>query len=365
MEGYDRLRRLEAALAERGSDVALHLVYERASRVVERPALARTFFAERCTTDEALNQMLVAFRAIGAYAELYDGEKPFLRALVGDGLDRLERSLHVIYNGLGWGVTPGGFKPGRKAMLPAIADAYGLLCANSDAYTCALALHKFHSFLVLRALGVRTPATWHFRAERGWMGPAPSPGTKVIVKSTYEAWSVGVTENSVFRVGHDCEERVRRVAESIGQAVTLQEFVAGREMCVPVLSSPQKVVGPPVEQLLAKSLGDPEAVFTIDDNLNHEAVSYVPFEGPSTLVAEMQETALRTFDILQMQAFGRMDFRVDSDGRPWLTDVAISPSWEPYSSAYTSFAGLGLDNDEFLRLIVAASLGEAGVLAAD
>ena len=127
-----------------------------------------------------------------------------------------------------WGVELG--KTQAKALLPVITGD-GSPDQQSDSSTDAL---------------VR-----HYRVERGWLGGRPPAGTKVIVKSTYEAWSVGVTDQSVFVVDEDCDYRVAAVAEAIGQAVTVQQFVSGPEVCIPVLACPEQIVGEPVEQVLA------------------------------------------------------------------------------------------------------------------
>lgn len=357
-----RLRELEAALRRAGDDLALFMVYERPSQVADRPALARTYFAQRCVSDTQLNLMIDAFRSIGAYVELFDGELPFLRALADGNLDRIDRRLRVVYNGIGFGVTDGGFLPGRMALIPSVADSYGLICANSDAYTCAFALHRFHSFVVLRALGVAAPPVWHFRPKAGWMGEPPPRGTKVIAKSTYEAWSVGVTEDSVFVVDGACDRRVAAIAEEIGQAVTVQEFVSGREVCVPIIAFPEPIITPPVEQILTKAPRDADAVMTIDDNLNQSAVTYELFDGAEATLDSMRRTCLEVFDILQVKALGRMDFRVAADGQPWLTDAAITPGLSEASSAFASLSQLGFDHPSFLRLVVAATLGARGLL---
>lgn len=358
-----RLAALERALAGRGRDLALFLVFDRPARVNERPDLARVFFAERCVSDQQLTEIIEAFREIGSYVELFDGERPFIRALSDGRLHRLERSLKVAYNGMGWGITRGGFKPGRKALVPAVADAFGVFCANSDAYTCAFALHKFHSFVVLGALGVRVPRAWCFAPPAGWTGPPPEHGVKVIAKSTYEAWSVGVTDESVFVTGEATDARVAQIADDIGQPVTVQEFVAGREVCVTVLSCPERIVAPPVEQILDKAPGDPEAVMTIDDNLREGAVRYVRFDALSPLLDDLRDTATKVFDLLQMEGMGRIDFRIDSAGRAWVTDAAVSPGLSRASSAFAASRELGFDHPGFLRLVIAANLSGARLLA--
>jgi len=361
-DNAEALHRLETALGEVGEDLAVFLVFERPSQVEARPALAKTFFAERCSTDEHLAELVSAFREVGAYVEVFEGEKPFLRALTTGRLSAIGRSHNVVYSGIGFGITTGGYEPGRMAMLPAVADSYGILCANSGAYTCALAKHSFHSFVLLKALGVQVAPTWHYSAVNGWMGEAPPLGTKVIAKSTYEAWSVGVTDDSVFHVDNRTEQRLTRIAESIGQAVTMQKFIAGREVCVPLVEVPDLRALAPIEQVLTKAPGDPNSILTIHDNLAANGFDYIPFDGPAEVAEQMQATAKSVFRIFQQRSIGRMDFRIDQLGRPFLTDAAIMPALDKESSMYEACRGLGLTHSQFLRAVLATSLLSRGLI---
>jgi D-alanine-D-alanine ligase len=352
---------LEENLRARGEELALFLVFDRPTRVEERPGLARAFFAQRCVTDRQINRLLKAFRAVGSYVELLEGELPMLEALARSRIQSMKQPWKVLYNGIEGGISWDGFEPGRKALIPAVADAYELICANSNAYACALGRHKFHYFTVMRALGIRVPDTWHYRPQRGWAGDLePVPGTKVIVKSTYESWSVGVTEDSIFEVDESCEERVRAIAEQIGQPATVQQFVAGTEVCVPILSCPELVVCPPVETILAKAPGDATAFTTIHDNLVDEAVTHRRFCGTDAAMEELTRNAVAAFEGLELQSFARIDFRVDEAGRSWVTDVGVSPSISIEDSTYHSVAELDIDHPTFIRAVVAASLATRG-----
>ena len=354
---------LERALERRAGDLAVFLIYDRPGRADERPGLARTYFAERCVSDKQLDEMIDAFRSIGAYVELFEGERPFITALADGRIERMQQPLKVAYNGINWGTASDGFKAGRKSLIPILADSYGLICVNSDAYACALTLHKFHSFLILNALGVRSPRTWQFRPQFGWVGARPSDGTRVIAKSTYEASSVGVTDASVFIVDTTCEDRVASIAERIGQPVTVQEFVRGKEICVPVLSCPKALVTPPMEAVMARAPGDPDAVMTINDTLQNGAVSHHPFKGSTTLNEELQNAALKVFSIFELEGLTRIDFRVDEHDLPWAFDVAIDPGVGLKSSAFLSLSELGFDYPSFLRLVVGATLITRGLIS--
>lgn len=358
----DRLRALERAITERGEDLAVFFVYDRPHRASERPGLARTYFAQRCVSDEQLDLTLDAFRSIDAYVDLFEGEQEFMEAFAEGRLQKLPQSLKIAFNGIGWGIAFDGFKPGRKALVPLIADSYGIVCANSNPYPCALTSHKFDSFLVLEALGVRTPKTWHYRPSQGWIGERPPEGARVIAKSTYEAWSVGVTEDSVFYVDESSDGRVSAIAEELGQPVTVQQFIPGAEVCVPVLSCPERVVTPPMEAVMGKAPGDPDAIMTIDDNLSKGAVSHRPFAGSPKLIEELRRSALEVFEMFELQGLTRIDFRVDEEERPWVFDVAVDPGIGLKSSAYLSLAHLGFSHDAFLRLAMASTLATENLL---
>jgi len=307
--------------------------------------------------------MTAAFRDVGAYVELFNGEPPLLQALASGRLQAVRRPLKLIYNGIEGGIGTDAFEPGRKALVPAVADAYRVPCSNSNAYACALGRHKFHYFTVLRSLGVRAPKTWHYRGARGWAGGSQPPeGLKVIAKSTYEAWSVGVTESSVFVVDDTCAAQVQAIESRIGQPVTVQEFIAGPEVCVPVIASPELITTPPVEAVLTKAPNNPDAVTTIEDNLDHVKIRRELYAAPNEVIEELGALSIRAFDVLELSGFARMDFRVDSEGRPWLTDVGVSPGLARENSAFTSAEALGLDYPTFLRVVVAASLAAAGRL---
>jgi D-alanine-D-alanine ligase len=269
----------------------------------------------------------------------------------------------VAYNGLGYSVGDGAFRPGRKSLIPLIADSYGFTCANSDAYACAFTLHKFHCFTLLHAFGVRTPQTWQYGPASGWISGSPPSGTKVIAKSAYESWAVGVTRASVFVVDDSCTTRVAAIADEIGQAVTVQEFISGPEVYVPVLSCPELVTTPPVESILTRAPHDHDAFVTLDDNLDEDALFYRRFDGGDVVDERLRSSARQIFELLQLEGFGRIDFRVDAEGQPWVIDVAISPGMEAGGAGSKSLAEYGVDHASFIRLVVAASLATRGLLA--
>lgn len=362
-ETRHHLAAAEKALVSRAGDLAVFLAYDRPRLIEERPGLSRAFFAQRCVSDHQLAQTIDAFRSVGAYVELFEGEKPLLEALTEGRLQEIDRKVRVVYNGLEGGSVLEGFEPGRKALIPTIADAYGMACSTANAYVCALGRHKFHYLTLLRALGVKTPPVWQFDPSSGWAaGSRPETGRKVIAKSTYESWSVGVTETSVFIVDDECEERLGAISTEIGQPVTVHEFVHGTEICVPVFCCPEPVVSPPVEVVIARAPGDGDAIVTIHDGLREGAIAYKRFEAPERAMEEIRKRAVDVFRLVGLESFGRIDFRVDESGEAWLTDVAVNAGLSDESSGFRSVAELGFDHPSYLRLVIATTLAARGLI---
>lgn len=362
--GADRLHAIERALVREANEVALFLVFDRPERERERPGLWRTYFAQRCFSDAHLDAMISAFREVGAYVELFAGERAWFNALADERLDQLPQRLKAAFNGIGWGVGDEGFMPGRKALVPLVADAYNMVCINADAHACAVTVHKFHSSLVLGGIGIRAPKTWHFRPPLGWVGAPPSAGTRVIAKSTYEAYSVGVTDRSVFVVDDTADARVAELAQRIGQPVTVQEFIPGREVYVPVWSCPEHIISPPMEAVADRAPDDPAAVITIEDSIRTGAVRYRPFDGPDELIDRLATTAIGVVEAFDLCGLSRIDFRVDAQERIWVFDIAVDPGLAVENSVFNSLAQFGFEHEAFLRTVVAATLSAKGLLQA-
>jgi D-alanine-D-alanine ligase len=343
--------------------LALLLVYDRPERERERPGLSRTFFAQRCVSDAHLDVTIDAFRSVGAYVELFTGERAWISALAEGRLQQLPQRMKVAFNGIGWGIGVDGFMPGRKALVPLLADAYGMTCVNSDAHACAVTVHKFHSSLVLNGLGICVPRTWHYRPPHGWVGHRPPRGARVIAKSTYEAWSVGVTHDSVFVVDDTLDARVAEVAQRIGQAVTVQEFVSGREVYVPVWSCPERILTPPMEAVAARAPGDPDAVMTVEDSIRG-GVRYRRFGGSEELIERLCTAAISVVDVFDLYGLARIDFRIDDEERLWVIDIAIDPGVAVENSAFQSLAEFDFDHQAFLRTVIAATLAAKRLLHA-
>ena len=73
---------------------------------------------------------------------------------------------------------------GRKSLIPAFCDLYGLCHTNSNPYVVSLARNKFHCSCLLKSNGLPTTNDYLFIPHNGWLlGKHPKKGEKVDRKS--------------------------------------------------------------------------------------------------------------------------------------------------------------------------------------
>ncbi len=120
---------------------------------------------------------------------------------------------------------------GRKSLIPAFCDQNGIYRAGSNAFVVSLCRSKMHSSWILRSHGIHTPRSWIYDRRSGWLlNSRPEKGVKVIVKLNYEASSIGLTVKNVFQYTGQKDAFIHTMSTEYGQAVIVEEFIAGFEV---------------------------------------------------------------------------------------------------------------------------------------
>jgi D-alanine-D-alanine ligase len=213
---------------------------------------------------------------------------------------------------------------------------HGIEVIGPDPHVASLARHKFHAMALLQSAGVPVPPTFLFIPQTGWLdGRRPDIGSSVIIKPSHEAASIGVDALSLLRSDSGLDAAVADRAEIFQQPMTVQEFIPGREVEVPVFSFGREYYTPLAVGL---SLGGAEDLSV--QFLDYETVAadrYGFYEYARCGDAKKSEIfahAGRSAAVLGIRDFGRIDFRIDDSDRPWAIDVSTSP----YISRHSSFA---------------------------
>ncbi|MDZ8117865.1 D-alanine--D-alanine ligase [Pontiella agarivorans] len=140
-------------------------------------------------------------------------------------------------------------------------------------------------------------------------------GVPLVVKPPREGSSVGchlVVEEAGF--GEAFAD-----AQQYSEEVLVEEYIPGRELTVGVVNGR---VLPVVEIIPESEWYDFEAKYVTGDT------HYVcPAELGAEITADLQALALRTFRALEADTFGRVDFRLSPENRPYVLELNAIPGF--------------------------------------
>jgi D-alanine-D-alanine ligase len=167
-------------------------------------------------------------------------------------------------------------------------------------------------------------------------------GFPLVVKPASQGSSLGVE----FASGRDEVPQALLAAFSYDDRVLLERYVKGRELAVGVLDSePLPVV---------------EAIPREEDFFNFEAryeigrTTYVCPADLGSLTGEVQELAVRTYEVLGCSGFARVDLMLGEDG-PQVLEVNAIPGLTDTSLFPMAAEAAGLDFPQLVDRILASA----------
>jgi len=310
-------------------------------------------------TEQVIREVIQSLRDFGSYVQLFVGEDAFIKAVLDGTIDQIDRPHKLVLN-----LAQSGTGPARKSLVPCFSNLHCLPYCNSDGHVVALLRHKYHATSILRDHGIRVPGTWLFEECGEWLdGKRPPPGGKVIVKPSYEAACIGLSRESVRVTDESLDGFARRMAATMRQPLTVQEFVPGYEIDVPVYCVPRAFAPMAVGVSVSgkRMLGND---FLDYDMLDSRSYAFFPFSEISPVVSEAAcKAAERAAEILGVRGYGRIDFRVDESGTAYLIDMQTMPDIFSQSSVYYSLASTMVNPSEVYPALIAINCRQLGIFS--
>jgi D-alanine-D-alanine ligase len=217
----------------------------------------------------------------------------------------------------------------RESQVPALLELYGIGYTFSDPLVCALTLDKAMAKRVVRSAGLPTP---DFAVIENLSQLADvSLKFPLFAKPLAEGTGKGIDRHSKIDSPGQLRDVSQKLLDRFDQPVLIEEYLPGREFTTAILGSGKN----------ASVLGTME--FTIDKNapaqdysyevkeLCEEFVKYFPMTK-GELRQEVEDLAIKTYRLLECRDAGRVDIRLDSDGRPSFMELNPLPGLHPTHS---------------------------------
>jgi len=298
-------------------------------------------------TEQVINEIIGSLRDFGTYVRLFVGEDAFLRAVLDGEIDEIRRPKKFVYN-----LAQTGTGPARKALIPTFCNLHHLPYGNSDGHVVALLRHKYHATSILRDHGFPVPRTWFYLQTGTWLqNERPPNGLKVIVKATYEAASIGLSKECVRTCDQYLEEFARNHSQTLRQPLTVQEFIEGYEIEVPVFSAPDAYAPGAVGVSIrgTRRLGDNFLDYHCLDDRAYDFFDFV--EENKELSTKLRSVTEKAATVLGIAGVGRIDYRAIPAGSFYITDMQTMPDIYVQSSVQFVLTRYIINHDPYAALV--------------
>lgn len=238
---------------------------------------------------------------------------------------------------------------GRESEVPSLLEAYGITYTFSDPLVSAVTLHKGIAKRVLRDLGVPTS---DFRVvDSDAEARAVDLPFPLFVKPVAEGTAKGIDGRSRVTNAKDLVARCRELRERFRQAVLVEPFLPGREFTTSLVGTGERarVVG--TLEVVLREGAESHAYSYVNKENCEELIDYQLAKGE--LERECERVALAAWRGLGCRDAGRVDLRVDPEGRLQVLELNPLPGLHPeHSDLPIVCRAVGFDYLELIREIV-------------
>lgn len=276
--------------------------------------------AEREVSLKSGAAVLAALRSRGVDAHAFDPAARPLDDLRTETFQRVFIALHG--------------RGGEDGTLQGALDLMGIPYTGSGVLASALAMDKWRSKLLWAALGLPIPAYARLTADSDFAAVAARLGQPLFVKPAREGSSIGVIK---VKQAADLPAAYAEASRH-DDLVLAEQALGGGEFTVAVLGEGTQLNALPAIRIVpATEFYDYEAKYFRDDT------RYLCPSGLSDAAeAEMRDLALRGFAALGCRGWARVDFLLDTDGRPYLLEANTAPGMTDHSLVPMAARAAGL-----------------------
>ncbi len=245
-------------------------------------------------------------------------------------------------------------KYGEDGCLQGLLELQGIPYTGSGVLASALGVDKYASRKVLAMSGMDVPRTravsvkeWDRDEERVLGEIERDIGFPCVVKPTREGCSTTVKKV----VSSGGIESALLASFEWDNIVLVEEFITGMEVTCGVIGTDAPVALIPSETIPTKG------ILSLQDKfLYGQGENKTPARLPEDVLKAIQDVAVRTFLVLGLKAYARIDMFVPGDGRVVVLEPNSLPGMTPSTVLFHQAAALGITQTELISRIIQLSL---------
>lgn len=285
-------------------------------------------------------------------------------ALVGIAPDPREAVSQVaaLRTDLAFNLVEGiGGDPRKDQAFAWLLELHGIAYTGASPRALALCLEKPVTRALLASAGLPVPRGAVFESADSAL--ASELRFPLIVKPAREDASHGISSESVVRDEAALRARVKHVVEHYAQAALVEEYIEAREINVALLGGPRGLEVLPLSEIDFAGFAPEEAHIVTyagkwiegsrDWNLT-QVIAARELTGAQR--ANIEGIARRSFELLGLRDYARVDLRLDASGAPFVIDVNPNPDISPGAGFLLAAQRANLSYDDVIARIVESAL---------
>lgn len=233
---------------------------------------------------------------------------------------------------------------GEDGTIQGLLEFYGLPYTGSGVKASAICMDKWRTKLIWMGLELPTPKFVKADSIEMLKEFSDDVGFPVMVKPALEGSSIGISKAKALEE----LDQSFLAAASTGSPVLAEQFITGKEFTVAVLG--ERAL-PAIQLKPANDFYDYDAKYLQDDT------EYLVPCGLSKLKEnELQALAVKAYEAVDCEGWGRVDFMQDENEKFWLIEVNTVPGMTDHSLVPMAAKAEGITFPDLVLEILGAAL---------
>lgn len=239
-------------------------------------------------------------------------------------VDNLLKNLNELEVDIVFNIAEGLEGRNRESQVPIILELKKIPYVGSDGLTLSLALDKTMSKRIFLYEDIPTPKFTEFDNAASVNGNV-NLNFPLMTKLRYEGSSKGMDDSNLVRNIDDLKKQIGKLTTTYNQPALVEEFISGQEFTIAVIGN-KNPKAYPVIQVSIDGKTDLGEMYYTNARIENPNLKYVcPAKIDDKLRDEMQRLAIKVYKAVDCLDFGRVDFRVDNRGNPFVLEINPLP----------------------------------------
>ena len=277
---------------------------------------------------------------------------------IGNALNLLEKidnlGVDIVFN-----ISEGLIGRNRESQVPILLEMAGVPFVGADALTLGLTLDKVMAKKIFIAEKIPTPKFFEVASVDALINQDHCK-FPLIVKPRFEGSSKGLSENSRVENIAELKKQVDFITKTYKQPALVEEFISGQEFTVAIVGNENPEVMPVVQIKIDGKLKLNDKFYTFA-RITSDRLEYIcPAKISQELKKKLNELALKVYRSVECRDFGRVDFRVDNNGNPYVLEINPLPSLSTEDVFMLIAKNIGITYEQKVGKILDAALKRYG-----